>query len=120
MTAAKRISRILGPALIVLGVTEAINLPVFAGNPAPLVYLNGTLLFVAGVAIVQAHGRWTSDWRTLVTLSGWVLILGGLYRMVAPGAPQASEGVAVNVVFTALVTAGAVLTYKGYARERPG
>jgi hypothetical protein len=44
----RQIARIVGPTLIALGISEALN-------PAPVVYLNGTLLFVAGLAIVQAH-----------------------------------------------------------------
>jgi hypothetical protein len=51
----RQIARIVGPTLIALGISEALNLDAFAGNAAPVVYLNGTLLFVAGLAIVQAH-----------------------------------------------------------------
>ncbi len=86
MSTSRQIARILGPALIALGLTEALNIDVFAGVPAAFVYLNGTVLFVAGVAIVQGHNRWRLGWPMVVTLAGWVLLLGGLYRMVAPAA----------------------------------
>jgi len=48
MANSRQIARIVGPALIALGITEAINIDIFTGNAAPVVYLNGTLLFVAG------------------------------------------------------------------------
>jgi hypothetical protein len=117
MASSSRIARILGPTLIALGVTEPINLGVFAHNPAPVVYLNGTVLFVAGLAIVQAHNRWVRGWPVLVTLAGWILGLGGLYRMALPQAPQIGRGLAADAVFAVLIAVGAVLTYQGY---RPG
>jgi hypothetical protein len=110
----RQIARIVGPALVALAITEAINIDIFAGNAAPVVYLSGTLLFVAGLAIVQAHNRWTKDWSILVTLTGWILFLGGLYRMFAPEAPQVSKSVAADAMFTALIAIGGFLTYKGY------
>ena len=61
MTDSRRIAGLLGPTLVALAVSEAMNLRIMAENPASvgLVYLNGTLLFVACVAIIQVHNRWT-------------------------------------------------------------
>lgn len=114
MDAARRIARIAGPGLVALGLTEGLNIDVFAGNPPAVVYLNGTLLFVGGVAILQAHGRWSRDWRVLVTLAGWVLVAGGLYRMIAPTAPQLGPGMATWAVLAVLTGVGMVLTWRGY------
>jgi hypothetical protein len=55
MPRSRQIARIVGPTLIALGISDAINLDALAGNAVPVVNLNGTLLFVAGLAIVQAH-----------------------------------------------------------------
>jgi len=118
MTNSRRIARIIGPALVAIGTTEALNLTAFAGNAAPVVYLNGTLLFIAGVAVVQAHNRWVLSWPILVTLSGWIFVLGGLIRMIAPAAQQMSPGLATDAVFVAIVLAGAGLTYRGYGQAR--
>ncbi len=118
MPRSRQIARIVGPTLIALGISEAINLDALAGNAAPVVYLNGTLLFVAGLAIVQAHNRWGKDWRILVTLAGWILLFGGLYRMIAPQAPQVSKGFAADAIFTVLIAVGAFLTFNAYRPER--
>ena len=117
MTTSRWIARIVGPTLIAVGVTEAINFDSFAVSAAPVVYLNGVVLFVAGLTIVQAHNRWVRDWSVLVTLTGWVLFCGGLYRMFAPEATQMNNDVAAYGLLAALVAIGGVITYKAYFAE---
>ena len=118
MTNSRRIAGLVGPTLIAITVTEWMNLGVFTAairlSFAPHVYLNGTLLFVAGLAIIRAHNHWTRGWPVLVTLVGWVALLGGLGRMVAPlSAQQAGQG--STVVCASLIAPpaiGVVLTFK--------
>lgn len=117
-TASRTIARILGPVCLVLAPTEWWNLDVFAAQTGPVVYLNGTLLLVAGVAILQAHSHWRRDWTGLVTLAGWGLALGGLARMIAPAAPQISPGPVADGVLLLILAVGAVLTFRGYQRAR--
>jgi hypothetical protein len=50
-----RLGVLVGPTLTVLGVSEALHLHIWAANIAPVPYLDGVLLFVAGLAIVRAH-----------------------------------------------------------------
>jgi predicted phage tail protein len=118
VTTSRRIAGLLGPTLIALAVSEAINLRDMADHPAAvgLVYLNGTLLFVAGVAIVQVHNRWTRGWPVLVTVMGWFAILGGVMRMLAPQATT-SGATWVYGLLVALLAVGVVLTVKGYSRR---
>ncbi|WP_304168830.1 hypothetical protein [Phenylobacterium aquaticum] len=118
MTNAQRIARIAGPSLVVLSITEALNLDAFAAITPPQVYLNGTILFVAGVSILQAHRSWSRDWQVLVTLAGWALLLAGLWRMIAPHAPQLGQGAGTDAVFILLIGVGAVLSFNGYRAER--
>jgi hypothetical protein len=42
----------------------------------------------------------------LVTVTGWVLLAGGLYRMIAPGAPQATANAGNRAMFAAIVVIG--------------
>lgn len=116
MTDSKQLAALIGPSMIAIAATEALNMPMFAHQVAPVVYLNGAILFVAGLALVRAHNRWSWSWSTLITITGWVLLLGGLYRMIAPAAPQASAGIESYAMFALLVAIGLLLTYKGYAR----
>ncbi len=113
-SASRTIARIIGPPLVVLAVTEWINMDIFVQQTAPVVYLNGTLLLVGGVAILQAHNRWSPGWPLVVTLTGWVVAALGLLRMVAPQAAQAQEGPTTNLVFIALAILGTALSIRGY------
>lgn len=123
MTDSKRIAGLLGPTLVAVAITEAMNLRYLTGfigpSHGPLVYLNGTLLFVAGLAIVRAHNRWTRGWPVLVTLMGWSIMLAGLARMIAPvSAQQAGQNTtAVFALLAVLLVIGIFLTFKAYGRE---
>jgi uncharacterized membrane protein YhaH (DUF805 family) len=120
LTNSKQIAGLLGPTFIALAITESMNLPIWANTPAPLVYLSGTLLFVTGLSIVRVHNRWTEGWPVLVTLMGWLAMLGGLIRMIAPVfAQQRTEQntTAVYALLIVLLTIGIFLTFKAYSRE---
>jgi len=83
------------------------------------VYLNGTLLFVAGLSIVRAHNHWTADWPVLVTLTGWLVMLGGLIRMFAPVSAQGAvyHTTALFGVLIILLALGIFLTFQSYVGE---
>ena len=69
---------------------------------------------------MQGHNRWRGGWPLLVTLAGWALLLGGLYRMGAPAAAQPGGGMVTYGLLAGLVAAGGLLSLRGYGRERPG
>ena len=118
MDLSRRIARILGPVLLILSITEGANLDAFAGNPAAVVYLNGTILLTAGVAILQARPVWGLNWRGLITGLGCAMTLAGVYRMGWPGAAQLAGGAGTYAVLAALAVAGLILSWQGYRRER--
>ena len=117
MTDSRALAGLIGPTLVALGATEAWNVDMFAGQIPPVVYLNGGILFVVGLALVRSHNRWGWSWPTIVTITGWVVLLAGLYRMIAPDAPQAHRSAAAYAMFAAIALVGAFLTYKGYRSE---
>jgi arginine exporter protein ArgO len=111
------IARLIGPACIAITVSELLNLRIFE-NPNPhLVYLNGTLLLIAGLAIVRAHNRWVFDWTVLITLVGWIGVLGGLGRMFFPEAQKEVLFYVVAASIFTLLIIGIVLTFKAYIRD---
>src|SRR4051812_4098903 len=115
----KQLAGLIGPTLVAIGATEALNINIFENQIAPVVYLNGTILFIVGLALVRAHNRWAWRWPTFITVTGWVLLAGGLYRMIAPETPPATASVASYTMFSAIVLIGLFLTYKGYSLETP-
>ena len=87
----------------------------------PVVYLSGTLFFVAGLAIVRAHNLWVRAWPVLITATGWFFLVLGLVRMFAAVQyRQASAGVsstAFMLLEGILLVVALVITYYGYRRE---
>lgn len=114
----RRLAGLIGPTLLAISTTEAANIRFFSAQTAPVVYLNGTLLFVAGLAIVRAYGRWGWNWTVLVTLSGWAALSAGLYRMAFPGSAQAGGTFPTFLGLAALFGVGAILTLAAYMPNR--
>lgn len=63
MTDSKQLAALIGPTLVANSIGEALNLDIWDTNLAPVTYLNGTLLFVAGLALIRAHNRWVRAGR---------------------------------------------------------
>lgn len=82
----------------------------------PLIYLNGVLFFVAGLALVRSHNIWIYGWQTVVTLIGYLLIILGLFRMFFPQIQQAEfeNNNSIFIVEIILILVGIFLTFKAY------
>ena len=126
MATSKLIAGLIGPTLVAIGVAIFFNLGTFpammeqATRDPGLVFLTGILLFVAGLVIVRAHNIWAGSWPLIVTVLGWLAIMGGLIRMLFPtqlGAIAASLGQGIIVVAVVLLVIGALLSFKGYSRD---
>jgi hypothetical protein len=117
MTDPKPLAQLIGPTLIAVTLSEALNLHIWRANLAPVTYLNGFVLFVAGLSIVRVHNRWTRSWPVAVTFVGWGSMFGGLVRMFAPQAQQGGENIATYAVIAILFLIGVFLTVKGYGRS---
>ena len=113
----RQLAALIGPTMVVLGATEAFNMDIFAQQIAPVVYLNGMILFVVGLALVRVHNRWAWRWPTFITVTGWVMLAGGLYRMIAPGAPQMPAVIGTYVVLAVIVAVGLLLSFRAYGPE---
>jgi hypothetical protein len=86
MEKSKSIAGIVGPTLIVMVFSEMRlwNPTLYDTQIVPLIYLNGVLLFIAGLAIVRSHNIWIYGWQTLVTIIGYSAIIVGLLRIFFP------------------------------------
>jgi uncharacterized membrane protein HdeD (DUF308 family) len=118
MTDSKHIAKLVGPTISVMTISEIVNFHIWATNIPPVTYLDGILLFVAGISIIRVHNYWVRKWPVLVTLVGWFGILGGLFRIFFPEAKQASENFSSYAVLFFLFVVGLFLTYKAYSVEK--
>lgn len=118
MADSRHIAGLAGPTLVVMTTSEALNLDIWAGVSPTLVYLNGLMLFVAGLAIVRTHNVWTRSWPVLVTLLGWAALAVGTLRMFAPRAPQLAASSSTYAVIFLLFLLGVVLTLQAVRRPK--
>ena len=123
MSSSVYIAKLLGPALVGVTVTEWMNLDIFTAAIGPSfathVYLDGTLIFVSGLAIVRAHNVWSRHWPVLITLVGWFAVVAGLGRMAAPFSSQ-QAGESAAVVYGSIIglfAIGIVLTFHAFRRS---
>ena len=89
MVKSKSIAKIVGPTLIVMVFSEMRlwNPTLYDTQIVPLIYLNGVILFVAGLAIINNHNVWIYGWQTVVTIIGYAVLIIGLLRMLFPEIP---------------------------------
>jgi uncharacterized membrane protein len=120
------LAKLIGPVFIVGGLGMFFNTAIYramferALHDHMLIYLSGVLALVAGLAIVIMHNDWKWHWPLIITLIGWMAVIGGIIRMATP---QVIEGFGLSVLnypnfFTIdggiAVLLGVVLSYFGY------
>ena len=126
MEHSKFIAGLVGPVALALGGSMLINGEIFPAmlqqiqNNFPLIVISGVLALVAGLAIVRTHPIW-SGWPVVLTILGWLLVIGGLMRIVLPRQmAELAAGLSPNPVFLTIPAAvlclvGAFLSYKAYS-----
>ncbi|MGZ5862938.1 MAG: hypothetical protein ACXWKB_06605 [Methyloceanibacter sp.] len=130
MTIEIYIPRLMGPVLLTIGVGMVMGmltegegysslLKEFISSRA-LIFVTGVLALVAGLAIVNAHNLWVPDWRVIVTVLGWLMIVRGIMNLVFPATVQtlgdrmiaSHAGVLAGAALT--IVLGAIFSIMGY------
>jgi hypothetical protein len=84
------IARLIGPVMLVIGLAVFANQKAFRElaeeflASRALLFLSGLLIMPAGLAIVLTHNIWAVDGRVMITMFGWLNLIGGAVRLVAP------------------------------------
>jgi cytochrome bd-type quinol oxidase subunit 2 len=128
MQSSKTIAGLVGPSMLLIAAVVLVNIKLFPRlvdeillNPL-LVILAGIITFVAGLAIVRAHNRWEKGWPVIITLIGWLCIIGGLVRSLFPVLLAQMAVRIIRIPGILLVAAiimlllGAFLSFKAYRR----
>jgi len=126
MERSRLIAKFIGPICIAGGVGMLFNTAVFKNmferglHDHLLIYLAGVIALTAGLSIVLFHNKWECNWTVIVTLFGWLAIIGGIVRMVAP---QLVEQYGLQIIANSnffvvdgwiAVLLGVLLSYFGY------
>jgi hypothetical protein len=120
------LAKLIGPVFIAGGIGMLFNTTIYramfehALHDHMLIYLSGVLALVMGLAIVAVHNDWKWHWPLTITIIGWLALIGGTVRMVAP---QVIEAVGTSVLGApnffiidggAALLFGVLLSYFGY------
>ena len=122
------IARLIGPTFVAVGAGILLNGPFYtaliveAVHSPTLIYFSGLMALIPGLAILNVHRGWTADWRVIVTILGWLLVIGGVIRLVLPAttatlAWNKCRPPAVLLIVAAIVlVVGGWLSFVGYRR----
>ena len=127
MLASRYLAKLIGPLFLAIGAGMLFNGRIYDAmgeqylSNYALIYLSGLFALTIGLMVVLAHNVWTANWRVIITLFGWVLVVCGTIRIVFPQLVQKYGGgsilhlAALPVIGGALVLVlGLVLSYFGY------
>lgn len=83
------LARIIGLSFLILSLTFLINksalkVLIRLFKSREFLVITGSLFVVAGVIIISLHNVWDLSWDLLITISGWILLVEGLYRLFFP------------------------------------
>jgi hypothetical protein len=122
------LARLIGPTLLAIGIGMIVNREgyremarEFLASRA-LIYLAGLLALVPGLAIVLTHNVWVADWRVLITLFGWLAVIGGVFRLLFPqevtriGSRMIAAQNYMTIGGAVVLVLGAVLSFYGFVR----
>ncbi|MBX3493058.1 MAG: hypothetical protein KF899_08865 [Parvibaculum sp.] len=120
------LAQLLGPTLLVMGIGMLVNREAyrlmgqeFIASRA-LIYIAGLLAFVPGLAIVLTHNVWVAGWPVIVTVFGWIALLGGIFRLLFPqevtrlGTRMLANPASVTVGGAGTIVLGSILSFFGY------
>ena len=89
------IAKLIGPVFLAAGLGLLLNQNTYwdmteevirrtTSTDHLLYYFSGVLSMLAGLAVVNAHPLWVRDWRVIITIIGWLMLIGGIVRIVVP------------------------------------
>ena len=123
------LARLLGPALLVVGIGILLNRNYYRGMTKefvasrPLFYLAAVIGVLAGLAIVLVHNVWVLNWRVLITLFGWINFLRGVITVLFPAQAMEFAGRHIGgskhvplIPGAVALTLGLILCFFGYFR----
>lgn len=120
------LAKLMGPVIAVAGLGFLVNRPAVIAmaedfvNSRSMIFMSGIFALIGGLAIVNAHNVWVADWPVIITIFGWLAIVGGIVRMTMPELTRsiASKMMGYTQFLTVkailLIALGAWLSYVGY------
>ncbi|MBM1814295.1 hypothetical protein [Pseudosulfitobacter pseudonitzschiae] len=125
------LAQLIGPVLALMGLfvaihptrVEAMGREVL--ESPTLLLLAGLLALVPGLAIVLSHNIWVADWRAVITVLGWIMLVAGTSRILLPGLMQKMgdnmlrHRALIMVPSVLMLALGGYLIWVGYLTQLP-
>ena len=122
------LARLMGPVILAVAIGLLVNAQIYRTladevlRSRALIYLTGLLTMTAGMALVLTHNRWALDWPVLITIIGWLLAIGGAFRIIVPQGTEKfgramlrhKNGLTIAAVIWGAI--GLILCFFGYVR----
>lgn len=120
------LAKLIGPVALLMGLvvlfdpTRMRTMAREALQGEVFIFLSGIITLPIGLALVNTHNVWTTDWRVVITLFGWIAVAAGITRLAfgsqvkAIGAAMVDSKMALAVPGTFLTLLGAWLSYIAY------
>ena len=90
MDVSKFLSKVLGLYLIIVSIMMITNMQQFTANVTSLInnnaamFLTGFVTLILGLLMVVSHNVWQWNWRVIITLFSWIVLLKGLSLLLYP------------------------------------
>ena len=84
------LARLIGPVLVTVGIALIFNSETYRYMAEQflvsyaLIYVAGVIALFAGLAIINLHNIWEWKWPVIITVLGWLAVIGGAVRILIP------------------------------------
>ena len=126
MDTSQLLARVIGPYMLITAIALFVNRASFKKiiadfqNQPTLMTIIGGFTLILGLLMLQFHNVWTTDWRVLITLIGWITTLKGATSILFPkllvkmaGAYTDNDAL-LNIQATIAMFFGILMSYMGY------
>lgn len=120
------IAKLMGPIIGIAGIGFLVNRQAFSEmvseflNSSGVIVMSGMMALLLGLVMVNAHNVWVADWPVIITIFGWLALIGGIMRITMTDTVRSiartmlSYPNAITIEAIILIGLGAWLTYIGY------
>ena len=120
------LAKIIGPILVAMSLGALIYQDYYRKAIEGLLkhgdanLLAGIIALLLGLGLLVYHNLWVADWRVLITLFGWLMVLEGVFRLLLPSVVTGFAGAVAHrkalipSIVSVLLVSGAVLVFFGY------
>lgn len=82
--------------------------------------ISGFITLLLGLIVLQMHNLWVADWRSLITLLGWLFVVSGAVRLLLPEmvikiGQKVTQEIILGIA-SVLLLIGLFLTYMGFTQ----